>query len=229
MEAVSKRSNLISLALLAPAASVGVLAGMVFMPGTTAGKIIFTLSKAWLFLFPVVWMILVDRQRPGMSPVRKGGMMAGAICGVAIGLLICGSYLAFGSRLMDSALFAERMCEVGLGSWPIFLGGALYWILVNSVLEEYVWRWFVYTRCEALVRPATAVVLSSLLFTAHHFIAIRVYCSLPVTLLCSAGVFTGGVVWSTLYLRYRSIWPGYLSHAIVDLAVFAIGAAVLFG
>jgi uncharacterized protein len=51
---------------------------------------------------------------------------------------------------------------------------------------------------------------------------------LPTTLLCCAGVFAGGVIWSALYLRYRSIWPGYLSHALADLAIFAIGASLLF-
>ena len=43
------------------------------------------------------------------------------------------------------------------------------------------------------------------------------------------GVFAGGVAWSCLYVRYGSVWPGYLSHAIVDVAVFGTGAALLFG
>ena len=43
------------------------------------------------------------------------------------------------------------------------------------------------------------------------------------------GIFIGGTVWSGLYLRYRSIWPGYASHAIVDVAVFGIGWWVIFG
>jgi membrane protease YdiL (CAAX protease family) len=42
-------------------------------------------------------------------------------------------------------------------------------------------------------------------------------------------VFTGGAIWSWLYVRYRSIWPGYLSHAIVDVAVFAVGWWIIFG
>ena len=46
---------------------------------------------------------------------------------------------------------------------------------------------------------------------------------------CSTGVFAGGVAWSCLYVRYGSVWPGYLSHAIVDVAVFGTGAALLFG
>ena len=43
------------------------------------------------------------------------------------------------------------------------------------------------------------------------------------------GVMIGGLVWSWMYMRYRSIWPGWVSHAIVDVAVFGVGAWVLFG
>jgi uncharacterized protein len=43
----------------------------------------------------------------------------------------------------------------------------------------------------------------------------------------SLGVFAGGAVWSHLYLRTRSIWPGYLSHALADVAVFAVGAQII--
>ena len=50
----------------------------------------------------------------------------------------------------------------------------------------------------------------------------------PIVLLGSLGVFIGGAAWSWLYLRFRSIWPGYLSHAIVDAALFIIGYWLIF-
>ena len=46
-------------------------------------------------------------------------------------------------------------------------------------------------------------------------------------MLASAGVFVGGVAWSWLYRRSGSIWPGYLSHAIVDAAIMGVGYAAL--
>jgi membrane protease YdiL (CAAX protease family) len=222
------RRPLLALALLVPAPSLGVLAGMVLFPGTALGTALFAASKVWLFAFPLLWLKFAERGPLSLSPVRQGGMRAGALSGAGIGLLIAAVYLACGTRLIHTGVFVDRMRAIGLGTWPVFAGGALYWILVNSVLEEYVWRWFVYTRCETLLRPAAAVVVSALCFTLHHFVAIRVYLPLPATLLCCAGVFAGGVIWSALYLRYRSIWPGYLSHALADLAVFAIGARLLF-
>jgi membrane protease YdiL (CAAX protease family) len=49
-----------------------------------------------------------------------------------------------------------------------------------------------------------------------------------VTLLGSAGIFVGGLTWSWLYRRYRSTWPGYVSHILADAAVFVIGWLLLF-
>jgi membrane protease YdiL (CAAX protease family) len=53
--------------------------------------------------------------------------------------------------------------------------------------------------------------------------------SVMTALLGSLGVFIGGAVWSWLYLRYRSVWPCYLSHALADAAIFIIGYRLIFG
>jgi membrane protease YdiL (CAAX protease family) len=73
------------------------------------------------------------------------------------------------------------------------------------------------------------VVGAALAFTAHHVVALAGQFNWDITLLASLGVFIGGTAWSWLYLRYRSIWPGYVSHAIVDVAIFVIGYGLIFG
>ncbi|MCX6996056.1 MAG: type II CAAX endopeptidase family protein [Kiritimatiellaeota bacterium] len=214
---------------LVPAPSIGVLAAMVLFPGALLGKVIFAASKLWLFAFPVVWLKLVERGRLSITPARQGGCLAGLASGAGLSLLILWGFFAFGQGLFDRALFIGKLRAIGLGAWPVYLGGAVYWILVNSVLEEYVWRWFVYRQCATLVGPATAVMLTAAFFSLHHFIALQAYGRLSLALVCSLGVFLGGAVWSFLYMRYQSIWPGYLSHAVVDLTVFGLGALLLFG
>lgn len=219
---------ILALLLLVPAPSIGVLAAMIVFPDSTQGRTIFTASKLWLFVFPVLWLKFVEHGRFSISPPKNGGWLAALFSGIVFGLLVIFGYLGFGSSMFDRSLFTSRLMEIGLGSWPIYAAGAAYWILVNSVLEEYVWRWFVYEKCEALVRPRLAVVLSALFFTLHHYIALQVFLTPMLALISSLGVFVGGAAWSYLYMRYRSIWPGYLSHAIVDLFVFGLGAAMLF-
>ncbi len=81
---------------------------------------------------------------------------------------------------------------------------------------------------ENLAGSLRAVFLSALAFTLHHVIALRVYLGWEGVVPAAAGVFTGGILWSACYVRYRSIWPGYISHAIVDIAVFGVGFHLIF-
>jgi membrane protease YdiL (CAAX protease family) len=217
--------------LLVPAPSVGVLSAMILQPGHPLSRVVFVLSKIWLFALPVVWLLVVERGRPSFSPLRRGGMLAGLLSGVVLSAGILAAYGLLGERMIPRDAFVAKLTAVGLADWRAYLAGALYWVLVNSVLEEYVWRWFCTEQFGRLMRPRAAIVASALCFTLHHALALHSYFpEAPiVTAACSAGVFVGGVTWSALYVRTRSVWPGYFSHAIVDIAVFGLGAAMLFG
>ena len=96
-------------------------------------------------------------------------------------------------------------------------------------MEEYVWRWFVFRKFEVLLGGKLAVPAAALAFTAHHVIVLAAQFDWPIAVLGACGVFIGGAAWSWLYLRYRSIWPGYVSHAIADAAIFIIGYRLIFG
>lgn len=221
--------SLVALLLLLPLPVIGNLAGVVWWPGTGLGYAIFVGSKVLMLGVPLAWLRWVERRPWSWSPPRQGGLLVGALSGVVIFLLIGGLYWSLGDRLVPVADIRSMASRTGLASWPLYLGCALYWIGVNSVLEEYIWRWFVYRRFADLLPTRWAVLGSAVGFTLHHFVAIRSYLP-PLTLwLAMAGLFVGGAFWSWLYGRCRSIWPGYLSHMGADLAIFLIGYRILFG
>ncbi|MDP7348765.1 MAG: CPBP family intramembrane metalloprotease, partial [Phycisphaeraceae bacterium] len=110
----------------------------------------------------------------------------------------------------------------------VYVLGAIYWCTINSILEEYVWRWFVFTRCEALVGQVPATIVSALLFTIHHVIALMAFFDWRVTILASLGVFIGSAMWSWLYLRYRNLWTAYVCHVFADVGIFVIGWRLIF-
>ncbi len=223
------KKSILALLLLVPAPTIGVLAGMYWFPNSKLGSTIFIISKVWLFLFPLVWLKLVDKKKISLSPPRKGGFLVGLITGLAITGFILILYKTVGNSLIDKEFLVEKMTEIGLNSLPVYIGASLYWIFVNSVLEEYVWRWFCVEKAEAVFSPKLAVVCSAAFFTFHHIFAMHLYFSNLVVIAGATGIFIGAALWSFMYIKYRSIWPGYLSHAIVDLAVFGIGAMIIFG
>lgn len=225
-----KRLAILALLLLVPAPSLGVALSMMIdgTQGTTLGKAAYFLSKVWILALPIVWTLWVDRQRLSLSPARKGGFGVASGLGLVIAVSIAGGFWLFGDRIIDATVVRNAAIANGIGSLPIYLAFVAYLTFVNSLLEEFVWRWFVFRKCETLVGGGAAVICSALFFTIHHVFALKAQMDWTPTLLGSAGVFIGGAVWSWCYLRFRSVWPGYVSHLIVDAAVFVVGWYLIF-
>ena len=224
----AKYSALLALVILLPIPSLGVMEGMLWFPDSTWGNLLFMLSKVWILVLPLVWCLWLDKQRMSWSPPLKGGFGVAVLSGVVVSLVIFAGYYGFGKNMIEVGHVKDMASKIGLDKKWLYVFSAIYWITVNSVLEEYVWRWFVFRKFEVLFGGIAAILLSAFFFTIHHFFALSVYFALPINLICCFGVFIGGGFWSWMYLKYCSIWPGYVSHAIVDIAVFAIGYVLFF-
>lgn len=221
---------LIALLLLVPAPTIGVGCMLHLMPDAR-GKVVAFICKAWIALLPLVWTRYVDKQPLRFAkPTRRGLKM-----GCFVGLVLCFAIIdgIWNVRIwIDVAALRQRAAETGFDNLPAYIGMFIYIITVNSLLEEYVWRWFVFSKCETLLgagRGQVAVALSGLLFTLHHIVALAAWVDWRLNALASLGVFIGGVMWSALYLRYRNIWPGYVSHILADVGIAVAGYPLVFG
>jgi len=223
----------LALLLLAPAPTCGVLLGMNDDLGVV-GKISFGACKVWILLFPVAWHLLVDGHRlawPKWSwrgvptGAALGAAIAAVILGAAIAAVILGAFFLLGESLIDSAVVRDMADTTGLSSPWLFAAFFTYMVLINSLLEEYVWRWFVYAKCRDVTSAwggRLAILVSALLFTAHHTVALAAQTTLLATLLGSIGVFIGGAVWSWCYRRFGTLWPAWVSHILADIAIVVI-------
>jgi membrane protease YdiL (CAAX protease family) len=224
---MTKRSALLALLLLVPAPSIGVLVGMIIAPNLF-GRVVFFTSKIWILSLPLFWHLFIDRQKLSLSISSSGGFVAAPLAGVIVGTIILSIYFIAGRYLIEPQIIKDMAGRIGIDKPHIYIGAAIYWILINSALEEYVWRWFVVQKCKLLLPTNAAILVSALCFTIHHIIAMQIYFNGVVVLIASAGIFIAGTGWSWCYNRYHSIWPGYLNHAIIDIVVFVIGYTLIF-
>ena len=226
--ASTRTRSLIALTLLVPAPTIGVLMAMHFSPGPV-GQAVYGASKVWILLLPLAWLLLVHGQKPDISsPLKARGIGLGVVLGLLIGAIILGGYMLIGKQWIDADAMRVVADRNGLDEKWKYLALAGYLCVVNSLLEEYVWRWFVFHHCAALVPRWPAMLLSGLLFTVHHIFALGLQFDWRITALGSAGVCIGGVTWSWLYLRFGTVWPGWVSHLLVDVAVFIVGWQIIF-
>ncbi len=220
----------LALALLVPVASIGAWCYFFAAPGEAWSMAAYWAAKAWLWVLPVVWLVWLERTRPRIPKLKREGMAAGVVTGVAICAVILGAYYGLAVDWIEDKQPVADTITQRLSSPLVFWGFGGFVILLNSLLEEYVWRWFVTTRCEALLRWRwPAVFLAAACFTAHHVLALDAYFELRIVVLGSLGVFIGGVTWSWLYARYRNIYAAYVSHIFADIAIFIIGHDLAFG
>jgi membrane protease YdiL (CAAX protease family) len=194
----------------------------------------YALGKGFQLALPLLFLWWYDGrvQLPGRP--RFDRLMTGLVFGLAV---VAGMLLLYFGLLRGSGLLADtpgrvrhKLAEFGLTTLPAYIALAVFVSLLHSFLEEYYWRWFVFGRLRLHLSFAPAAVVSSLAFMSHHIIILYVY--LPgyfwtAVVPLSLCIPVGGLVWAWLYEQTRSIYAAWLSHLLVDAAIFVIGYDLL--
>ncbi len=197
-------------------------------------------GKVVQFLFPVLWTVFLlkepifsrNRKCPRFLPFLGLGLLFGLV--VAVGMILL--WVRLSPVYVDPDLLtalrenlSDRFSQMGLHTIPLYCAVAIFYSVIHSGLEEYYWRWFVFGRLREHLAWSVAAVVSSLGFSLHHILILGDFFGFTFwTFLTSAGVFIGGLFWSWLYQKSRSLYGAWLGHGLIDAAIFVIGARLLF-
>jgi membrane protease YdiL (CAAX protease family) len=209
-------------------------------------QLLYIAGKIIQFGTPLVWLAVVDRNAIATLSPRTLKSTAsldepyvnGIRWGLAVGLLISAViFMAYmGLRGSHLLLGVPLQLRMKLGQFdtrtPLsYAALGTFLAVINSGLEEYYWRWFIFGRLRNYMPVALGVVVSSLGFMAHHVIVLCVYfpdrfftAALPFSL----AIAFGGAVWAWIYHKSGSIVGPWISHLLVDVAVMLIGYDLAF-
>jgi membrane protease YdiL (CAAX protease family) len=207
------------------------------------------LGKTIQFAFPLIWVLAIQRRRqPARAAAFQGSRQTpcaaldgtwrvptttGLALGAGFGLLVFVVALAaYGGWLKPSGCLDEagrrmagKVTGFGVRTWPWFAAMGVFYALLHSLFEEYYWRWFVFGQLRRWIPVGAAIAVSSLAFTVHHVLVLGFYFGgfSSQTAIFSLAVAIGGVFWAWLYQKSGSLYGPWLSHALVDAALFLIG------
>jgi len=190
---------------------------------------VFSVVKTVQFALPILWVWLVQKTRPSFRPPGTKGLGIGLTFGVVVACAMFALYWGAlrGSDLVTLATPAIRskVTGAGLNSLAAYAAVGVFYSLLHSLLEEYYWRWFVYGQLRRWTSLFAANVISSLGFMAHHVLVLGFYFGFanPATYVLASCIAIGGAAWAWLYQRSGSLLGPWLSHLLVDAAIFAIG------
>jgi membrane protease YdiL (CAAX protease family) len=192
-------------------------------------------GKAIQFAFPLIWVWVVEGSWVWPSKPTQAGLELG----LGFGLLVGGAALLLYYGLLRShhlmaqapEMMSDKARDFGISSPARYLLLAGFLSIVHSLLEEYYWRWFLFGRLRMRIPYMAAIVVSAAAFAAYHVINLAAFFpgkfwTFVVPL--STCIAVGGMVWAWLYARTGSIYAPWVSHLLVDVAIFAIGYDLLF-
>ena len=195
-------------------------------------RIAYGITKTIQFGFPVFWFFVVQKRRLTWNRPTSRSIWIALASGLAIAALTVVVFFVLRdqTRWLEGPLMEmrEKIDSMGLGSLGMFVGVALFYSFIHSGLEEYYWRWFVFGQLREMIGVRTAIAVSSLGFMAHHVLVLALYFGWdsPLTYGLSLCVAVGGAFWAWLYDREDTIMAPWLSHALVDGGIFAVGTIV---
>ena len=186
-------------------------------------------GKAIQFGLPLVWVGLVLRERLRWPKFSASGLATGILFGLVAGGSMLALYFGWlrssGEFATSAAAMKERLAKIGVYTPTIYATVALFYSLMHSLLEEYYWRWFVFGRLKKLTPLWPAILISAVGFMGHHVIVLGTYFGWGSiwTWFFSLATAFGGAVWAWLYNRSGSIYGPWMSHLLIDAAIFGIG------
>ena len=208
--------------------TVSVLFSFSWSESELQSQIFFIFAKLWIILIPIYWIYRIEESRLSLGEINSKGMYQSIVSGILIFLAVGIIFLIFGDTL-DVDLMKQEIGGTGLLNPHIFVLGVFYWITVNSLVEEFVFRQFIGDRIlEFTGRESVTVLLSAAIFTLHHTVLLGYYFEPWQNVISSIGIFIAGAIWSLLWLRHRSLFVCWISHAIADVAVIGIAYVILF-
>lgn len=172
-----------------------------------------------------LWRLIPLRE---LFAFRKKGFFTALGLGLGIYALILGGYLLL-RNVFDFSRIAGSLTENAGVTRDNFLYVSLYISFVNSLLEEFFFRGFLFRNLGVPDGPDRpfAHFTSAVLFAAYHIAMMIGWFSLGLNALVLLGLTVGGLIFNWLNGKLGCIYASWLTHMFANFAINTIGFLLL--
>ena len=157
---------------------------------------------------------------------KRRDVLTALALGAALYALILGGYFVV-RRWFDFSGIADSLSQNAGVTRENFLFVSLYISFINSLLEEFFFRGFVFSNLKTLTNRGFAHGFSALAFSAYHVAMMAGWFSPALFALVLAGLAAGGVIFNLLNEKNGSICTSWLVHMFANFAINTIGFLLL--
>ncbi len=144
------------------------------------------------------------------------------LLGVGIYAVILGGYFA-ARPFYDFSVIVDSLSSSNGVTKENFLFVSVYISFVNSLLEEFFFRGFVFVNLKKGTNRIAAYAVSSAAFSLYHVAMMIGWFNIGLFLLVLAGLGAGGVIFNYLNEKHASIYTSWFVHMFANFAINTIG------
>lgn len=199
----------------------------VVLADTAVASPMYAAVKVIMLVWPLLWFALGAPIPRFHLTFNRQTITTGIVAGVGISFVIAAyAALSYGNLLPYANLLTTKADDL----FPLayYVPVAIIFSLLHSLFEEYYWRWFAFGGLRHRMSDTAAMVASSAAFTFHHVLILSQFFPVTLTALASIGVFVGGCIWCVMYRKANALTGAWISHAMIDATLFAIGYTLIF-
>ena len=146
--------------------------------------------------------------------------------GILIYLIIIGSYYVL-NNYFDFGNIVSSLNETLKINKSNFIFVALYISFVNSLLEEFFFRGFIFTNFKTKFSRKYTYILSSLLFSLYHISIMNNWFNVWLIMFALIGLFIGGLIFNYFNEKENNIYVSWLIHMFANFGINTIGFILL--
>lgn len=180
-------------------------------------------------IFPMIYMIQTGDNilKSSLRNLKGNGtnnhkMNLGAVLGFIVFTIIIGAYFFMNKYIDSTQLILEFQEKYKINKGNI-VSYSVYLVFVNSFLEEFFFRGFIFLNIKKLGMKKTAYVFSALLFAVYHIANFQNWFHVVVFILVLFGLFVGGYLFNYLDDKQETFLNSWFVHICADLAIVLIG------
>lgn len=183
-------------------------------------------------VFPIIYFIKTGENvlKDSLLNIRKNKvnkqrMKLSLFLGISVFFVIIGAYVFLQKYIDNNQLIIEFEEKYKINRHNIIYY-SLYITFINSLLEEFFFRGFLFLNMKRLGYRKIAYVFSSLIFAIYHIANFQNWFLIGVFILAISGLFIGGCLFNYLDEEQDTFLNSWFVHICADLGIILIGLRI---
>lgn len=184
-----------------------------------------SLIKILMFLMLPILYTLYDKNiklKNNFKIKSRKRLMYSLLLGLGVYLFILAAYFVLKDfiNLSNIIEMLEKNVKVNKDN---FLWVALYISLINSLLEEFFFRGFIFLNLKSISGRGFAYLISAFVFSLYHVAIMGSWFSPLIFILAMVGLFVGGLIFNYLNEKDGNIYNSWIVHMMANFSINTVG------